>query len=64
MLMPVRYRNKETQSSTGMLQYWAKIQDAGMPMPAASTSMPMPSYDYYSEPVDVMYIFAKLGQLL
>ncbi len=29
----------------GMLRYRTEIQDAGMPMPAASTSMPMPSYD-------------------
>jgi hypothetical protein len=33
-----------TQSGTGMLRYRTEIQDAGMPMPAASTSMPMPSY--------------------
>jgi hypothetical protein len=41
MLMPepVRYQNKGTQSGTGLI-----LQDAGMPMPAASTSMPMPSY--------------------
>jgi hypothetical protein len=41
---PVRYRNKGTHSGTGMLRYRTEIQDAGMPMPAASTSMPMPSY--------------------
>ncbi len=39
---PVRYRNKGTQSGTGMLRYRTEIQDAGMPM--ASTSMTMPSY--------------------
>jgi hypothetical protein len=27
--------------------YRAERADAGMPMPAASTSMPMPSYDYW-----------------
>jgi hypothetical protein len=27
-----------------MLRYWTEIQDAGMPMPAASTSMLMHSY--------------------
>ncbi len=34
----VRYRNKETQSGSVMLRYRTEIQDAGMPMPAASTS--------------------------
>jgi hypothetical protein len=42
-----RYRNKGTQSGTGMLRYRTEIHDAGMPMPAASTSMPMPSYAVY-----------------
>ncbi len=42
---PVRYRNKGTQSGTVMLRYWTEVHDAGMPMPAASTSMLMPSYD-------------------
>jgi hypothetical protein len=47
MLMPepARYLNKGIQSSTGMLRYRTEIQDAGIPMSAASTSMPMPSYD-------------------
>ncbi len=42
MLMPepVRRRDKRAQSGTGM-------QDVGMPMPAASASMPMPSYNEY-----------------
>ncbi len=40
---PVRYLNKETQSGTRMRRYRTVIQDAGMPMPAASNSMPMPS---------------------
>jgi hypothetical protein len=44
---PVRYRDKRTQSDTGMLLYLTEIQDAGMPMPAASASLPMPSYDLY-----------------
>jgi hypothetical protein len=35
--------NKETQSGTGMLQYRTKLLNAGMPMPATSASMPMPS---------------------
>jgi hypothetical protein len=41
---PFQYRNKGTQSGTGMLPYRTEIQDAGMPMPAALTSMQMPSY--------------------
>jgi hypothetical protein len=28
---PVWYRNKETQSGTGMLRYWTEIKDAGIP---------------------------------
>jgi hypothetical protein len=40
----IRYQNKGTQYGTGILWYWTKIQDAGMPMPAASTTMAMPSY--------------------
>jgi len=44
---PVRYRDKRTQSGTGMLLYRTEIQDAGMPMPAASASLPMPSYDLF-----------------
>jgi hypothetical protein len=41
---PFEYRNNGTQSGTGMLPYRTEIQDAGMPMPAALTSSPMPSY--------------------
>ncbi len=33
-----------TQSGTGMLRYRTEMLDAGIPMPAASVSMPMPSY--------------------
>jgi hypothetical protein len=33
-----------TQSGTGMLRYWTELPDAGMSMPGASVSMPMPSY--------------------
>jgi hypothetical protein len=44
-----------SQSGTGMnknsdarmLRYRTEIQEAGMPMPAALTSMPMPSYGMY-----------------
>jgi hypothetical protein len=60
-IQSVRYRNEQhfrcrcrcrNQFGTGMLRYLTEIQDAGMPMPAASTSMPMPSY-CYSVPVIV-----------
>ena len=46
MLMPepVQYRNKRTQSGTGMLRYRTEKLDARMPMPAALPTMPMPSY--------------------
>jgi hypothetical protein len=39
------YLNKGIPFGTGMLQYRTEIQAAGIPMPASSTSMPMPSYD-------------------
>ncbi len=32
------------QPSPGMLRYRTEMQDAGIPMPAASASMPIPSY--------------------
>ncbi len=34
-------------SGTGMLRYRTEMLDAGIPMPAASASMPMPSYVNY-----------------
>jgi hypothetical protein len=34
----------DPQSGTRMLRYWNERPDAGMPMPAASASIPMPSY--------------------
>ncbi len=40
----VRYRTKLTQSGIFLVRYWTKIRDAGMPMPALVSSMPMPSY--------------------
>ncbi len=54
MLMPepFQYRNKRTQSGTGMLRYRTEIQDAGMPIPAASTSMPMPCYAFHTVSID------------
>jgi hypothetical protein len=30
-----------------MLRYWTEMLDAGIPMPAASASMPMPSNGKY-----------------
>jgi hypothetical protein len=44
MPKPVRYRTKLTQSGILLIQYWTKIPDAQMPMPALVSSMPMPSY--------------------
>jgi hypothetical protein len=38
------FRNKETQSVTGILRYQTEMIDAGIPMLAASALMPMPSY--------------------
>ncbi len=46
MLKQVRYRTKLTQSGIFLVQYLTKIRDAGMPMPALVSSMPMPSYGY------------------
>jgi hypothetical protein len=42
---PARYRRKGTQSGTGMLRYWTEIPYAGMPMPSASATMPIPIYN-------------------
>jgi hypothetical protein len=39
MAEPVRYRNKGTQSGPGMLLHQTEIQNAGMLMLVASTSM-------------------------
>jgi hypothetical protein len=47
MPKPVRYRTKLTQSGIFLVQYWTKIWDAGMPMPALVSSMPMPSYVFF-----------------
>ncbi len=44
----VRYRTKVTQSDIFLVRYWTKIWDAGMPMPALVSSMPMPSYGRYA----------------
>ena len=44
MLKQVRYRTKLTQSGIFLVRYRTKIRDAGMPMPALVSSMPMPSY--------------------
>jgi hypothetical protein len=44
MLAQVRYWTKLTQSGIFLVQYQTKIWNAGMPMPALVSSMPMPSY--------------------
>jgi hypothetical protein len=46
MPKPVRYRTKLMQSGIFLLRYRTKIRDAGMPMPALVSSMPMPSYAF------------------
>ncbi len=45
----VRYRIEGTQSGTEILRYRIEMSDTGIPMPASSASMPMPSYDSYVE---------------
>jgi hypothetical protein len=40
----VRYRTKLRQSGNFLVWYRTEIIDAGMPMPAVVSSMPMPSY--------------------
>jgi hypothetical protein len=44
----VRYRTKLTQSGIFLVWYQTKIRDAGMPMPAVVSSMPMRIYGYYA----------------
>ncbi len=44
MPKPFRYRTKLTQSGIFLVRDRTKIRDAGMPMPALVSSMPMPSY--------------------
>ncbi len=39
-----RCQTKPTQSGTFLVRYWTEITDAGMPMPALVSSMPMPNY--------------------
>ena len=63
---PLEYWNNGTQSGTGMLPYWTEIQDAGMPMPAALTSSPMPSYAHWSkwyQVRDVIFMACSIGKL-
>jgi hypothetical protein len=40
----VRYRTKPRQSGIFLVWYWTEIIDAGMPMPALVSWMPMLSY--------------------
>jgi hypothetical protein len=42
----VRYRTKPRQSGIFLVRYQTVIIDAGMPMPALVSWMPMPSYAY------------------
>jgi hypothetical protein len=51
---------KGTQSGTGMLLYRIEMQDAGMPTPAASTSMPMPSFVNYNTITGTYYGFVPV----
>jgi hypothetical protein len=46
LMMPeqVQYWTNLTQSGIFLVRYRTKIRDAGMPMPALVSSMPMPSY--------------------
>jgi hypothetical protein len=46
MLGPIRYRTKPAQSGISLVRYRNEIIDAGMPMLALVSSMPMPSYGY------------------
>jgi hypothetical protein len=45
----VQYRTKLTQSGIFLVRYGTNIRDAGMPMAALVSSMPMPSYGYRGE---------------
>jgi hypothetical protein len=49
MPKPVRYRTKLTQSGIFLVRYRTKIRDAGMPMPALVSSMPMPRYGNFPD---------------
>jgi hypothetical protein len=42
---PIRYRTKLAQYGIFLARYWTEIIDAGSPMLALVSSMPMPSYD-------------------
>jgi hypothetical protein len=55
-MMPklVRYRTKLTQSGIFLVRYRTTIRDAGMPMPALVSSMPMPSFALLPR-----YLFAR-----
>jgi hypothetical protein len=56
----VLYQDKGNQSGTGMLRFRTEVRDAGMPMPAASASMPMPSYENFQK----YGIFPKIARYL
>jgi hypothetical protein len=54
-MMPgiVQYWTKPRQSGIFLVRYRIEIIDAGMPMPALVSSMPMPSYAYGYDQRDV-----------
>jgi hypothetical protein len=56
MPKPVRYRTKLTQSGIYLVRYRTKLRDAGMPMPALVSSMPMPSYDFILPPMGTVVL--------
>jgi hypothetical protein len=45
---PIRYRIKVMQSGIFLIRYRTEMTDAGMPMPALVSWMPMPTYDNYA----------------
>jgi hypothetical protein len=54
----VQYRTKLTQSGIFLVQYRTKIWDAGMPMPALVSLMPMPSYAA-GFPLDLSFVLTN-----
>jgi hypothetical protein len=53
----VRHRNKGTQVRYQMLRYRTERLDAGIPMPVALASMPMPSYANLQQKGDGLGVF-------
>ncbi len=59
-----RYRNKGTQSGTKMLRYRNEMLGAGIPMPGALVSLPMPSYGTNALRKCLWYTLCNLHQIL